>query len=96
MRLGQASLDLASGLAAAYGEWVASARFYGASQAALQRMGARREPVDEEFLAPLLAKARRSIGEKPFAAAEAEGIGIPYDEAMAETRAWLARRESTR
>jgi tetratricopeptide (TPR) repeat protein len=96
MRLGQASLDLASGLAAACGEWVASARFYGASQAVLQRTGARREPVDEEFLAPLLGKARRSMGEKSFAAAETEGIGIPYDEAMAETRAWLARRQSTR
>jgi len=95
MRLGQASLDLAAGLAAAYGEWSLSARFYGASQAVLQRMGARREPVDEEFLAPLLAQARRTMGEESFAEVEAQGTGIPYDEAMAETRAWLGLRGTT-
>ena len=56
-------------------------------------MGYHREPMDEAFLPPLIARARRALGETAFAAAEEAGRTLSYVEAVAETRAWLDRSD---
>jgi hypothetical protein len=78
-----------AGRAALVGEGVRAARLYGAAQVELEQTGVRREAADEAFLAPLIAKARESLGEAPYAAAEAGGRALSYEDAMAEARAWL-------
>jgi hypothetical protein len=40
----------------------------------------------------LIAKAREALGVSAFIAAEATGRALTYEEATAETRAWLERR----
>jgi predicted ATPase len=89
-RLSQAVLDACAGLGAFRGHWERAARFYGASEAQMEQMGLHREPADEAFLAPLIAKARRMVGAAAFAAAEFAARALSYEEAMLEAREWLA------
>jgi len=87
--VGQSVLEVTSGLAAVERAWECAARFYGAAEAEAARTGLRRDPADEAFLAPRIAKARASAGEDAFAAVEATGRQLPYDQALAAARAWL-------
>jgi hypothetical protein len=89
-RIGQSLLDAGAGLATARAEWVVAARFYGAAQAEAERTGLRRDPADEAFLAPLIARAQGALGSADFAAALAEGRGLAPDEAVRRARDWLA------
>jgi hypothetical protein len=66
-------------------------RLYGAAQVQAEQMGYHREPMDEAFLPPLLARARKALGEAAFSASEAAGRALSYDEAVAEIRDWLER-----
>ena len=86
---GQSLLEVAAGLAAIRQEAERAARFYGAAEAQGAESGLRRDPADEIFLAPLVARARAALGAAAFAAAEQAGRVLPYDAAMAEARAWL-------
>ena len=52
-------------------------------------MGARREPTDQQLLAPLMARARNELGEDAFTAARDAGRALSYEGALAEARAWL-------
>src|SRR5205814_2987071 len=61
-RLWQAVLDASAGLAASNEEYERAARFYGASEAQMAQIGLHREPADEAFLAPLIAKVREALG----------------------------------
>jgi hypothetical protein len=70
-------------------EWPQVARFFGAAEAQAAETGLRRDPADEAFLAPWVAKARKTLGPAAFAAAEAEGRARSFIEANAEARAWL-------
>jgi predicted ATPase/class 3 adenylate cyclase len=88
-RAGQIVLEITAGFAAFRGEWESAARFYGASEVQMEQIGLHREPADEAFLAPLIAKAREALGVAAFAAAETAGRAPSYEEAMAESRAWL-------
>ena len=87
---GQVALDVCSALAAARGEWTTAARIYGASESHRLRLGSQREPVDDAFLAPHLARTREALGAPAFAAAEAGGRAVVYEEALAEAGRWLA------
>ena len=87
-REGCAALDIAAGLAVRWAELARAARFYGAAEAQLEQTGIRREPMDAAFLGPLIAQAREASGEM-FAASEARGRALTYEEAIAEARAWL-------
>ena len=51
--------------------------------------GLHRDPGDEAFLAPLLARARAALGAQGFPAAESAGRELPFEQAIAEARAWL-------
>ena len=51
--------------------------------------GLRRDPADEAFLAPMIARAREALDATSFAAAESRGHELPYEGALADARAWL-------
>ena len=87
---GQSVLEVSAGLAALRGEPARTARFFGAAEAQAAQTGFHRDPTDEAFLAPLVAKAREAIGATAFADAEAAGGADSYDEMIAEIRDWLA------
>jgi predicted ATPase/class 3 adenylate cyclase len=90
-KLGQAALDACAGLCAFQDDPANAARFYGASEAQMERMGLKREPAVQLFLAPLMARAREALGEAAFARVLEEGRALAFDDAMAQTRAWLVR-----
>ena len=48
-----------------------------------------RDPADEAFLAPLMARTREASGGAAFDAAGTSGRILGYEEATAEVRAWL-------
>jgi len=83
------AVDYTAGLAAASEAWEKSARFFGASEVAYQRMGARREPGDARFIEPLMARVREALGEARFDLLYSEGSGMVLDQAVAEVREWL-------
>jgi predicted ATPase/class 3 adenylate cyclase len=87
--VGQSVLEVCAGLAAQQAQWQNAAMFYGAAEAHAADTGLRRDPTDESFLAPLIAKVRQRLGEKPFADTQAAGAMIKFDDAMSRARAWL-------
>jgi tetratricopeptide (TPR) repeat protein len=88
--MGQSVLEVSAGLAAVRREWERAARLFGAVEAQMAQTGLHRDPADEAFLAPLIAATREGLGRDAYAAAEAGGRALAYDEAMTEARGWLA------
>jgi predicted ATPase/class 3 adenylate cyclase len=88
--VGQSLLEVSAGLAVSRREWQRAARFYGAAEALALQTGLHRDPADEAFLAPLVAKAQAALVTPAFAAAESAGREVPNDTIIAEARAWLA------
>jgi predicted ATPase/class 3 adenylate cyclase len=86
----QSALEVSAGLAAASREWERAARFYGVAESQTGITGAQRDPADAAFLDPLIAQARRELGDQGFDKAKASGLALPSDEAVASARAWLA------
>jgi predicted ATPase/class 3 adenylate cyclase len=84
----QAALDVAAGCAASESDWNATARFYAASEAEARQTGLQRDPADEAFLAPLIARAR-DAGSAAYDAAAALGAELPLERAVAEATQWL-------
>ena len=82
-------MEVCAGLAASIGQWRLTPRFDGAADIHTVQMGRRRDVPDIEFLAPLVQRARRALGEAEYAAATAEGRALSYDEAVAEMMTWL-------
>jgi tetratricopeptide (TPR) repeat protein len=85
----QSVVEVCAGLAALRQEWDWSARFYGVAEAQISDTGIQRDPTDEAFLRPLVAKSRAALGTAEFAAAEHAGRAVSYGDAIAEARAWL-------
>ncbi len=90
--LGLAMLETCVGLAAALGKAGLAARLHGAAEAQVAGSGYQREPVDEQFLRPLIAQAREALGAAEFAVTEAAGRALSFEEATEEARAWLGSR----
>jgi tetratricopeptide (TPR) repeat protein len=59
---GQSVVEVCAGLAALQEEWERSARFYGVAEAQIAYTGIQRDPTDEAFLKPLIAKSRNAWG----------------------------------
>ena len=59
--------------------------------ARMQGSGSQREPVDEAFIAPLMASAEAAIGAAAFAAAQAQGWALKPAAAITEVQQWLGR-----
>ncbi len=89
--MGEDLLDVAAGLASARGEFSLAARFAGAAAARMQEGGSQREPVDQAFIAPLLARASAALGTAAYAAAEAQGRAWSHAAAVSEVRRWAAQ-----
>jgi predicted ATPase/DNA-binding winged helix-turn-helix (wHTH) protein len=85
-------LEVGAALAALRGESERAARLHGASLARIRDGGAKRESVDEAFLAPLLAGARSALGPAAFDAAERAGAALKREASLDELGAWLADR----
>jgi len=51
-----------------------------------------RDPSDEAFLAPLVARGRGELGAPAFAAAEREGAALSWDDLIAAVRQFLDER----
>jgi predicted ATPase/class 3 adenylate cyclase len=88
---GQSALEVSACLAALHEEWQRAALFFGTAEAQSERTGLHRDPADEAFLAPLIAKVRAALGSAPFGAAEAAGRALSYEAAMVEARVWLEK-----
>jgi predicted ATPase/class 3 adenylate cyclase len=88
--VGQSVLEVAAGLAAARQEAKRAVRFYGAAETQAAQSGLHRDPADEVFLKPLIAKAQAALGDAAFAAAEDAGRILSYEAAIADARGWLA------
>lgn len=88
-RLGQSVLDVCAGLAALNMEYEFAAQFYGAAAAQTAQTQLQRDPADEAFLAPLIAKARQGLGAERFATVKDVGCALSYEQAIAVARAWL-------
>ncbi|MDE2357764.1 MAG: tetratricopeptide repeat protein, partial [Betaproteobacteria bacterium] len=86
---GQSVMEVTCGLAAACGEWEHAARFFGAAERQSAVSGMHRDPTDEAFLMPLIAKARTALNPSTYVAAETAGRAMDYTSAMAAVRAWL-------
>jgi predicted ATPase/DNA-binding winged helix-turn-helix (wHTH) protein len=82
-------LDCTAGLAALRREDATAARFGGAALARLDEAGIQREPVDEAFIAPLIARVKARMGESAFEAAHAGGHALDADASLAEVKQWL-------
>ena len=91
-QVGLSVLEVCAGLGAAREDWEHAARFYGAAEAQTGQTGLHRDPADEAFLAPLVAKAQQALGTTAFNVFEAAGRALSYDDAMAAARAWLTTR----
>ena len=89
--MGEDVLEVAAGLASAREDALMAARFYGAAMARMQGSGSQREPVDEAFIAPLMASAQAAIGAAAFAAAQAQGWALTPAAAISEVQQWLGR-----
>ena len=89
--VGMALLDGCAGLAACAGEAEAAARWYGAAQAQAAKAAMKRDPADEAFLAPWMARAGEALGAAMFGQAAAAGRTLEFDDALAQAREWLRR-----
>jgi tetratricopeptide (TPR) repeat protein len=87
--VGKSLLEVCAGLGASTQDWARAVRFFGAAEAEATRTGLRRDPTDEAFLSPLVADARRLLGEEAFSAQERAGRSLTYEDAVSEARAWL-------
>jgi predicted ATPase len=82
-------LEAVVGLAASRGEHALAARFWGAADRQLLAWGYRHEPGELEHVLPLLANARRELGDEAYGAAEAEGRAMDFRLALNELAQWL-------
>jgi len=77
----QSVLEVCAVLAARADEWAAARRFYACAEAQAQASGLHRDPADQAFLEPYVARLTEDNGRKPDAS---------LDDTMAAARQWLA------
>jgi predicted ATPase/class 3 adenylate cyclase len=90
-QIGHAVLGYCAGLAVLREDWPLATQMHGAAENQARRMGYHREPMDEAFLPSLIEKARLALGRSAFESAEAEGLALSYEQAVAKAQTWLAR-----
>ena len=76
-------------LAAYLGDWKSAVRLNAANEALSKNLGLHREPAEEAAVAPFIAQALDALGAVAFAASEASGRSLSYDEAINEASSWL-------
>jgi non-specific serine/threonine protein kinase len=86
---GHFALDATSRLAAAQDNWFAAARFQGASDAAVDKVGGVRTSFDDPILASLSSKPRAVLGSEAYDFAYERGRELSLEAALGEARVWL-------
>ena len=86
----QSVLEVSAGLAGLRGEWERAARYYGAAETQTRITGMQRDAADEAFLGPLIAQTRAALGPTRSDAAESAGRALPFQDVLADVRAWLS------
>jgi non-specific serine/threonine protein kinase len=79
-------VDCISAYCAARGDWRLAARLHGAAETLRMKVGTFREHADEVVLAPLMDRARASLGEAEFLVAAAEGHALSIEDMLNEAR----------
>lgn len=87
-------LDVAVGLVAACGDHAFAARMWGASEATHARFSWPRDVADERFVHAWMARAKAALDSARFHIADAEGRTLGHEQAVAELRTWLERRQT--
>jgi predicted ATPase/class 3 adenylate cyclase len=85
----QSLLEVAAGWAATNAAWTDAARLFGAAATQASETGLHRDPADEAFLAPLIAKVQGELTTPEFHTAEAAGRALSYEDAIADVRQLL-------
>ena len=93
---GHFALEATSRLAAARGDYHLAARLQGASDAAVDQMGATRTWFDDPLLASLHEKPGAMLGSEAHAAAYGQGRELVLEAALAEAAAWLDEPDTWR
>jgi hypothetical protein len=88
-RVVQSVLEVCTGLASLNLEYEFAARCYGAAEAQMAQTQLQRDPADEAFLAPLIAKTQHALDPAKFAKAKENGRALSYEQAIEEARIWL-------
>lgn len=88
-RIGQSVLEGVAGLAAACEDWAAAIIFFGAAETQATFTGLQRDPTDEAFLAPRIARAKNGLSEHDVCLMELEGRALAYEDAMETASKWL-------
>ena len=83
--------EVGAGLATICDDHRQAARLHGAALARMRDSDARRESVDEAFIAPLMKRSRAALGGAAFEAAESDGAALTADDATRDLQAWLER-----
>jgi predicted ATPase/class 3 adenylate cyclase/Tfp pilus assembly protein PilF len=78
-----------AGMASVVGEWPLAARFYGAAEAERATKGEVLDRADAEFIAPLIDRARKQLGQQDYQQAFDEGQRLRTTDAMVEALAWI-------
>ncbi len=86
---GQSVIEVTAGLAAAGGQWLMAAHFFGAAERGAESAGLKRDPSDEAFLTEQMAKVRLALGQDEFKRNETAGRALSYEQAMAEVHRWI-------
>jgi predicted ATPase/class 3 adenylate cyclase len=90
MRLAQCAFEVGSALAAEFGDASRCAHLLGAAEELTKATGLMRDPADEAFVAPRIAKARAAIGDAAFDRGRAAASGEAMPRAVEGLRAWLS------
>jgi predicted ATPase/class 3 adenylate cyclase len=88
---GQGALEVSAGLAAIAEDWEYAARFYGLSERQTDDTGIQRDPADDAFHRPMIAKTRAALGDARFTDAYTSGGMLTFEEGIGEARAWLSK-----
>jgi tetratricopeptide (TPR) repeat protein len=83
-------LEVATLLAAAYGDWARAARIRGAVNAAADRINVTRDVWGDPFLETLREKPRQALGDEAYDAAWKGGYALDFGTAHDEVLTWLA------
>jgi non-specific serine/threonine protein kinase len=94
-KVGVDLLEACVGLASSLGQYERAARYWGAADQKLKEWGYRHQPVDIDHSAPLIAKARRALGDAAFDAIEAAGRTLDLEAALLDVAQWLEREQGT-
>ena len=89
MPVAQSALEVCTGLAATKEEWEQAAQFFGAAEALAAQTGLKRDPADEAFVAPLIARTKDRLGTTSFESLKASGRAESPEKVLLRARAWL-------